>query len=128
MASYVDGRGVTRHIEIDVAAIERLRSRLGVDLFDPSSLGEALGGDVLKSLKVIHCVQDRQGVLTFDDWFDSHKGDGASNAAEAFLEAYCDFCPSRQAKMIRDFNKAAGREIENALEELGRTFGALPAS
>ena len=126
MPTYKDRDGKTVNVKLDVDAVERCRSIMGVDLYDLSGLG-ALAGDMLRFLKVIHCVlADDED---FGRWWSRHTGDAGADCVEAFVEALCDFFPTRLATMVRELNRAVSLVTEAAWSQLESehvaTCGAL---
>jgi hypothetical protein len=72
MPSYKDRDGNTVNVTIDVDAVERCRSILGVDLYDISSLGK-LAEDMFRFLRVVHVVLAPREA--FRTWWERHTGD-----------------------------------------------------
>jgi hypothetical protein len=128
MASYQDNTGRTRHVEIDVPAVERVRSRLQIDLYDLIQLG-GLTSDVLEFLRLTHCLSAPEE--EFAAWWKHHTGDAADAAVNATIEALTDFFPTRLASMVADLNAEASRTINLAMDllesEYGVTSGASAA-
>lgn len=120
MGSYKDGNGVVRHVEIEVDGVERVLSRLGVNLYSLEDLGP-LAADTMKFLKVVHCMTAHQE--PWGEWWKAHKGDAADEAASAFIETLCDdFFPNRLANLIRERNQAVSRAVESAWKGLETEF------
>lgn len=115
MSTYQDRDGNTISVVIDAPAIERCRSVLGVDLYDLSGLG-ALAGDMLRFLRVVHCVL--APAEDFGTWWKRHTGSAADACVSAFIDSLCDFYPSRLAALIREMNKAAGQAVDEAFTKL----------
>lgn len=125
MSTYTDRSGNAREISITIDAVERCRSRLGVDLYDITSVGDCTS-DVLSTMRLIHCIQNPPESL--NDWFSLHTGDVAELAASAFLETLLDFFPTRLANLLKTQTELVSQATEAAYGYAERSSGNLPDS
>lgn len=127
MAAYRDANGKDRFIVIDFAGVERVYSRLGIDLYSIGSVGEA-AADVRTFLKLVHCLESPDS--DFSEWWQAHQGDALDDCVKATLQALENFYPSRLSAMIRtlreDSERAIGEALTIAERELGSKYSESP--
>ena len=106
MASFDDSENRSWTLRIDVNAIRRVRDALGVDLPDLAGgplLGRVAGDPVLlvDILYVLCRGQAEDRSVEAEAFGAAMVGDAIDRATAALLEALADFCPSREAALIR---------------------------
>jgi len=119
MATFADAAGREWVVDIDVAALRRVRKRLDLNLMDAIG-GETLGrlaDDPVLLVDVLYVLcqeqAERDGIS--DEAFGrAMRGDALDAAAGAFLEALADFCPSRKAALLRKL-VAKGEEAQETI-------------
>lgn len=105
MGMFTDSAGRAWTIVIDVTAIKRVRSALGVNLLD------VIGGELLNRLTndpvllcdILYCLVKPEAdsrKLTDEDFGRAINGDVIHNATRAFLESLADFFPSAQREIL----------------------------
>lgn len=120
MATFTDTESREWVVDIDVAALRRVRKRLDLNLMD--AIGgptlERLADDPVLLVDVLYCLcedqAERDGVSD-EDFGRGLRGDALDDAARAFLEALADFCPSRKARLIRGLVAKSGKAEEAIL-------------
>ena len=151
MHSFTDSAGRAWNIEINVAAVKRVRAMLEVDLYRLLEDGvqglEKLLGNVVLLVDVIYvlCRDQAIAVGVSDEQFGAaFSGDSLDAAATAFVEELIDFFPNRQAKSSLRKLIGKGRQmgvilvekmdqqmdaldLESEAEKLIGSFGGLPA-
>ncbi|TWT51840.1 hypothetical protein KOR42_33130 [Thalassoglobus neptunius] len=112
MPVYQDSTGRERNLSITFNVVERVKDRLGIDLYQFEQVGRAT--DNMNSfMKLAHCVQAPNE--PFCDWWDVHQGDARDTLVKAFIEALCLFYPSRLSRIIRETNERAEELNEEAI-------------
>lgn len=121
MKTFRDEEGREWLVKVHVAAVGRVRDRLGVDLYglvDDGMKGlGALMGDPVKLVNVLYVLCQREAEarnISDEDFGAALAGDALEKATEAFLEALVDFFPSPRVR--------AGL---TAIVEKGRTLQTL---
>ncbi|MBX3364010.1 MAG: hypothetical protein KF866_04525 [Phycisphaeraceae bacterium] len=154
MKVFKDNAGREWTVEVNVAALKRVKSLAGVDLLGvlDGTLIERLIRDPVLLCDVVYSVckpqADERGV-TDEDFGRAMAGDAIEHATGALLEELVSFCPSprdranlgRVLKATRDVMDKArdmvearleSGELEKAAEEalqtLGTSSGSAPAS
>jgi hypothetical protein len=154
MKAFKDNAGREWTIEINVAALKRVKSLAGVDLLGvlDGTLIERLIRDPVLLCDAVYAVckpQADQRSVSDEDFGRAMAGDAIEQATEALLEELVGFCPSprdranlgRVLKATRDVMDKA-RDIvearldsgelekaaERALQTLGSSSGSAPAS
>jgi len=153
MKTFSDNAGRTWTVQIDVAAIKRVRSLIDVDLLDAvdGNLLERLVADPVLLCDVIYCLcrpQAEKSGVTDEDFGRAMAGDALEAATGALLEELADFFPPAKRRLLK---KALGKlrelearalevaearlespelkaEIEEALCRIGGSSGSLPES
>lgn len=108
MATFVDNQGREWAVSLDVAAMKRVRAAVGVDLYRAlegglKGIAELLAdgitfGDVLY---VLCREQARDRGVTDEQFGAAIAGDAVEAAANAFVQAAVDFCPSQRRTALR---------------------------
>lgn len=122
MTTFVDTAGRTWTVRVDVAAIKRVRSVAGVDLYGLvddrfAGLGRLLGDPVpLVDVLYVLCrdAAERAGV-TDEDFGRAMAGDVIERAANAFVEALIDFFPDPRVRAGLRRVIEAGRTVRTRL-------------
>jgi len=128
MASFEDTQGRKWHLSIDINTIRRVRTMTGFDLYKMVEFGNNNGGtirqlteDVILLVDVLYAIvkpdADQAGI-TDEEFGAALGGDVLGRATEALLDAYINFCPSRQSKIltaIRERLTEKEQEAEKAL-------------
>lgn len=119
MKAFTDNAGRTWDVEINVAAIKRVRGLVGVDLLEivEGTLIEKLIRDPVLLCDVIYAVckpQADQRSVSDEDFGRSMAGDAIEHATTALLEELVSFCPSPRDR------KNLGRVLEATRELMDR--------
>lgn len=118
MATFTDNKGRSWEIALDVAAMKRVRSALGVDLYKATDDGLRPLGELLKDgilfvdvLFVLCREQAKEQGVSDEDFGRGLAGDAVEHAAAAFLEALVSFTPS-QKRAALEKALALGRAVQ----------------
>jgi len=152
MRVFKDNAGRTWTLQINVAAVKRVRGLVGIDLYQLASDGfESLGKLVSNPVDladVLYCLVKDQAdsqKITAEDFGRALAGDCITQAADAFVEELIDFFPDARARSGLRKVIEAGRKVranllaraESLLESLDPdaeaaklidSFGNLPES
>jgi len=158
MKVFKDNAGREWTVEINVAALKRVKSLTGVDLLGvlDGTLIERLIRDPVLLCDVVYAIcksQADERSVTDEDFGRAMAGDAIERATEALLEELVSFCPSprdranlgRVLKATRDvmdkardiveakldsgeLEKAAEQALEQAQTGPGNSSGTAPAS
>jgi hypothetical protein len=143
MHDFVDSAGRRWSVRVDVGAVKRVRTRLGVDLMDVAGKGKEGSPGVLQRLAadpvllvdvlfVLCEVQARERGVSDEQFGESMAGDALDHAVKAMLGAIVDFFPNpRERAALKRVLTAADAEAERARarmeaaldERLGPTHG-----
>lgn len=158
MKVFKDNAGREWQVEVNIAALKRVKSLAGVDLLgvlDGTLIERLIRGPVLLC-DVVYAVckpQADERSVTDEDFGRAMAGDAIEHATEALLEELVSFCPSprdranlgRVLKATRDvmdkardivearldsgeLEKAAEEALEQAQTGPGNSSGSAPAS
>jgi len=153
MRTFKDNAGRAWSVQINVDALKRVKSLLGVNLLEviEGKLIDRLSGDPVFLCDVLYAVvkpeADAQKV-TDEDFGRAMGGDALDGATAAFLEELVDFFPQGRRRLHRRAMEKLGvfqakalavaeqrlaspeldRKFESALAELGSSSGGLPGS
>ncbi|MBN2559363.1 MAG: hypothetical protein JXQ75_00330 [Phycisphaerae bacterium] len=153
MKTFKDTAGRVWSVQLDVAALKRVRSLLNVNLLEviEGKLIDRLSGDPVFLCDVLYAVvkieADAQKV-TDEDFGRAMGGDALDGATAAFLEELVDFFPQARRRLLRRTLEKLGvfqakalavaeqrlaspeldAKFESALAELGSSSGGLPGS
>jgi len=153
MRTFKDNAGRAWSVQINVDALKRVKSLLGVNLLEviEGKLIDRLSGDPVFLCDVLYAVvkpeADAQKV-TDEDFGRAMGGDALDGATAAFLEELVDFFPQGRRRLLRRAMEKLGvfqakalavaeqrlaspeldRQFESALAALGNSSGGLPAS
>ena len=106
MKLFKDNAGREWRISIDVAAVKRVRSLIGVDLMGilDGTLLEKLVSDPVLLCDVAYCLvkpdADAKGVSD-EEFGKAMGGDALEHAAQALLEELADFFPQKKRALLR---------------------------
>lgn len=106
MASFDDSDGRSWTLRIDVNTIRRVRDALDVDLPDLAGgpLLDRVAGDPVLLVDILYVLcrgQAEERSVEAEAFGAAMVGDAIDRATSALLEALADFCPSREAALIR---------------------------
>jgi hypothetical protein len=132
MASFKDNKGREWNVDITVNDLRRIREKLGVRLDDLPKDGfkglADLMADVVLLVNVVFLLCDEQAAaikVTDEEFGRSLGGDAITDMVDAFIEAYCCFCPSRLrlplrtlAEKVRTMELTASTKLNGLLMEL----------
>ena len=125
MKTFKDNAGRTWTVQIDVAAIKRVRSLLDVDLLDAveGRLLERLVTDPVLLCDVIYVVckpEADAGGITDEDFGRAMAGDAVEHATTALLEDLTDFFPLARRRLLKKA-LAKLRDLEARALEVAET-------
>ena len=125
MASFTDDLGRSWELRLTPLTMATVEKETEINL------GRALGGEMKglqelfedfvalsRVLTALVKTQLPQQGLNADTFMDQMVGDTLERAGEAFIEAVLDFCPSRQAKILRAEMAKTMKEQEAMLKKL----------
>jgi len=125
MASFTDNKGRVWHVNITVGDCRTVKQMTGVDLGNllANEFAELnrLLGDIVLMVDVIYvCCKDEADAneITDVEFGQSLAGDSIEAACNAFIEAYADFCPSRQGQILRNLTAMTTAEHVENLEKV----------
>jgi hypothetical protein len=152
MRSFIDNAGRTWTLQINVAAIKRVRGLVGVDLYKLIDDGmeplAKLIADPVDLADVLYCLVRNEAdakQITDEQFGRALAGDAITAAADAFLEELIDFFPEARARAALRKTVSAGKQVRNkvldhlehqiqnldvdtAASRLISSFGSLPES
>jgi hypothetical protein len=152
MRSFIDNAGRTWTLQINVAAIKRVRGLVGVDLYKLIDDGmeplAKLVADPVDFVDVLYCLVKTEAEakqITDEQFGQSLAGDSINLAADAFVEELIDFFPEARARAALRKTIQAGKQVkskvldhmeglvqnldvEAAASSLISSFGNLPES
>jgi hypothetical protein len=122
MRTFTDSAGRSWSVEINVAAVKRVRGLLGVDLYKLiddgfQRLGEVVC-DPVQLADVLYClVKDEADSrnLTDEDFGRGLAGDAITEAADVFVAELIDFFPDPRARAALRKVIDAGKKVRNRL-------------
>ena len=117
MNSFTDAEGNTWKVKITVPVLKAVRDSVGIDIGKQHDFLE-LADDIVNLVNVLYVVCRKQCLkreVTEEGFAEALAGDSLEDAYEAFCQAYLDFCPSRQRKILQRILTAA-KEIEALAE------------
>lgn len=128
MKPFIDNANRTWTVTVNVDAIKRVRSLLGIDLLkvldDGCKLLAELHDDPILLVDVLYCLCKPQADLqnvTDEDFGRAMYGDAIFNAHTAFIEELGDFFPSaRQRAAIRKVIGKTNQVVERLLDHAER--------
>lgn len=123
MQSFADVQGRQWHVDINVAAIKRVKARLKIDLL------EAFTGKLLQELSVnpvllvdllfVLCEAQAGALGVTDEQFgEAMAGDAIAAATDAFAAALVDFSPSPRARASLTEIRRLSKEAESKAHDL----------
>lgn len=122
MKSFQDTAARTWHVQVNVAAIKRVRDLLGIDLArvvdDKFKVLSAILEDPCQLVDVLFvlCQDQAQAAGVSDvDFGRSMSGDSLMTAADAFIEALTDFFPNARARAMLTTLMQKGRKVRDLL-------------
>ena len=122
MRTFTDNAGRTWTVQVNVAAIKRVRGLLGVDLYklvdDGFQALARLVSDPVQLADVLYClVKDEADAKQIDDeeFGCGLAGDAITLAADAFVEELIDFFPDARARAGRRKVIDAGKKVRDRL-------------
>lgn len=105
MAQFKDSQGRVWDVELNLGQAMRLKAQVGVSVTDLYRDGlkplAALLLDWLKFVDVLYVLcakQAEERQLSQEDFAGGLGGDTLADAADAFVEAFCFFCPNPKAR------------------------------
>jgi hypothetical protein len=108
MASFTDRKQLAWSIDLDVAAVRRVKSTLGVDLLAvaeaESTLLARLYTDPIFLVDLLYVLVQEQAQargISDEDFGAGLGGESIDQAAEALLQAITDFFPRRQREVLQ---------------------------
>jgi hypothetical protein len=122
MRTFTDSVGRVWIVQINVAAVKRVRGLLGIDLYKLiddgfQRLGEVVS-DPVQLADVLYCLvkdeADARG-LTDEDFGRGLAGDAITEAADVFVEELIDFFPDPRARAALRKVIDAGRTVRHRL-------------
>jgi hypothetical protein len=152
MRSFIDNAGRTWTLQINVAAIKRVRGLVGVDLYKLIDDGmeplAKLVADPVDFVDVLYCLVKTEAEakqITDEQFGQSLAGDSINLAADAFVEELIDFFPEARARAALRKTIQAGKQVKSkvldhmeglvqnldvdaAASSLISSFGNLPES
>jgi hypothetical protein len=152
MRTFTDNGGRAWTVQINVAAVKRVRGLVGIDLYQLVDDGfQGLGNlvsDPVQLADVLYCLVKEEAdarQITDEEFGRGLAGDAITQAADAFVEELIDFFPDARARAGLRKVIDAGRKVrqrllthaETLLEtidpeaeatKLIASFGSLPAS
>ena len=152
MHTFKDNRSRPWTIAINIAAVKRVKARLGVDLYASVSEGlKSLGkllSDVITLVDVIYVLCETKASeleVSDEDFGAALGGDAIEHATEAFLKALVDFFPEARtratlttvlakSKVVRDrlldqaVSQAEALDPESLFSHLMSSSTSSPAS
>lgn len=121
MHCFKDSTGCNWNLQINVAAVKRVKTACGVDLSQISDdLIERFSSDPCLAVDVLYVLVKAQAdaiPLTDEQFAERLGGDSLELAGEAFMQELIDFFPSRTRSMLQ---RAAskGKELQAAMVAL----------
>lgn len=122
MRTFTDNAGRTWTVQVNVAAIKRVRGLLGVDLYklvdDGFQALAKLVSDPVQLADVLYClVKDETDAkqITDEDFGRGLAGDAITMAADAFVEELIDFFPDARARAGLRKVIDAGKKVRDRL-------------
>ncbi len=122
MRTFTDNAGRTWTVQVNVAAIKRVRGLLGVDLYklvdDGFQALAKLVSDPVELADVLYClVKDEADAkqITDEDFGRGLAGDAITLAADAFVEELIDFFPDARARAGLKKVIDAGKKVRERL-------------
>ena len=153
MRTFKDNAGRVWSLQVDVAALKRVRSLLEVNLLDvlEGKLVDRLADDPVFLCDVLYAVVKPEAdvqKVSDEDFGRAMGGDALDGATAAFLEELADFFPQGRRRVLRKALEKLGvfraralevverrlaspeldRRFESALAELGISSGGSPES
>ena len=154
MRTFKDNAGRVWSVQLDVAALKRVRSLLGVNLLEvieSPKMIDKLSNDPVFLCDVLYAVVKPEAdaqKLTDEDFGRAMGGDALDGASTAFLEELVDFFPQSRRRLLRRAMEKLGvfqakalavaeqrlaspeldRQFESALLALGNSSGGSPGS
>ena len=120
MKIFKDARGNSWEININVAAIKRVRDLLNADLLDIQTTMPRLLGDPIFLVDMLYCLcktqLEGQGI-TDEQFGESIAGDVLGAAKNALMEELKSFFPSPQERAAVDKAIQKGTQMVNLLRE-----------
>jgi len=129
MACFTDSEGRQWGLRVDVSALRRVKSRLGINLVDVVG-GETLSrlaNDPVLLVDVLFVLVEPQAQsrgVDAEAFGAAITGDVLDEATAALLEALADFFPSRKAAVLRRLIAASRRHEETILAEAERMLAS----
>lgn len=130
MKSFKDTKGRIWTLEITVAAVKRVKSLTGVDLYalpdDALKPLAKLMGDVVKFVDVLFVLSrdaDGKPPTSGEDFAEGLAGDALGDASDAFMESLIDFFPREGARKALTAVQSKAKAVQevmlrNAMENL----------
>ena len=107
MREFVDERGRSWGIRVDVTTIRKVREKVGIDLtkaMDSQENLRRLVDDVVSLVDVLHVLcleQCSHRNVSAEDFATALYGDAISRATSALMESIIDFFPQSRGKILR---------------------------
>ena len=134
MTSFTDTKGEVWDLELNLAAVKVLKSRLKIDLdnlvsSDPggNSMLEQLASDSILLFNAIYCLCEKQVLernLTEEDFAARFSGDTIEAATEALLDEIVNFSRPAKRKILiqlrrisKEIAEKAGRELDQIMAD-----------
>ena len=132
MPQFRDNAGRTWTVELNVDAIKRVRSLLGLDLLGEAPTLLRLAADpvlLVDTLFVVCRPEANERYVTDEDFGRAMAGDALGAAAEALTQALSDFYQSpRDRARARRIAELTGAMIEETHEVLDARLAATPGA
>jgi hypothetical protein len=150
--TFIDNAGKTWTLQINVAAVKRVRGLVGIDLYKLIDDGleplAKLVADPVDLADVLYClIKDEADAkqISDEEFGRALAGDAITAAADAFVEELIDFFPEARARAALRKTVSAGKQVRNkvlehleglvqnldvdsAADKLISSFGNLPES
>ncbi len=131
MHSFKDSLGQEWNLKITIGTMRRIKSELDLDL--AAMMQKAEGVDLMTFVDILYVICREQCVdagISDEQFGERLYGDGLESASDAFMNAYADFCPSHQRKLLQammaKIEQGRGEETEKMMEKLeSSTFSEL---
>lgn len=126
--TFTDAEGREYTVRFGFKQIVDVRTRLDFDLAkllaDDMRRLKELTEDVVLMINVLYVMVGDQHQLTAEEFGEAMRGDALQEGSQALFDAFVDFCPSQQRKMLRAM-LAAGNSLQQKTEGLMEEVSAI---
>ena len=130
MQSFKDNSGAEWNVEVNMAAVKRVKNATGVNIvdLDNQEIMERLKDDLIFLVDVLYLIckpqADERGIT--DEAFAALIfGDVLEHAVAAFLESYIDFFPAGTRRRLRAAQNLVSPAIEKAMAAIDQKLGIV---